>query len=274
MTEPLLVVDGLGMTYGADGRRRTRRSRRSRWRCGRASSSASSARPVRQDDDAALPVRSDEPDQRRGRRLLGKPVTKPPRAMALVFQDYSRSLLPWLDLLHNVAMPLKAQGASEGGTQPTGHRGAGVGGSRRATCSKYPWQLSGGMQQRTAIARALAYQPEILLMDEPFASVDAQTRAELEDLLLRCGRRYRHHRAARHPRHRRGGLPRRPHRRAVGGTDDGARDVDRAAGAATRPDHHQGRARSSPTCGPTCSPRSRRARRRRRRPRHPHRRWS
>jgi len=117
-------------------------------------------------------------------RLDDTPVTAPPRAMALVFQDYSRSLLPWMTVHANVVLPLKARRI------PRAHRDelardalAAVGLDGHA--HKHPWQMSGGMQQRAAIARALAYEPEILLLDEPFASVDAQTRADLEDLLLR-----------------------------------------------------------------------------------------
>ena len=78
----------------------------------------------------------------------------------------------------------------------------------------FPWQLSGGMQQRVAIARALAYQPSILLMDEPFASVDAQTRGDLEDLVLQVREEFGVTIALRHARHRRVGLSVRPDRRA------------------------------------------------------------
>ena len=110
-------------------------------------------------------------------------VTAPPRTMALVFQDYSRSLLPWMTIHDNVVLPLKASRVPRSEREALASEAlasVGLDGHGR----KYPWQLSGGMQQRAAIARALAYKPEILLLDEPFASVDAQTRADLEDLLL------------------------------------------------------------------------------------------
>ena len=121
--------------------------------------------------------------------LDGEKVSGPPEKMALVFQDYSRSLYPWMTVEQNVAFPLKHRRLPKAEMsrlvtdtlQSVGLGGAGA---------KYPWQLSGGMQQRVAIARALAYQPEILLMDEPFASVDAQTRADLEDLVLALRARY------------------------------------------------------------------------------------
>ncbi|MCP3804160.1 ABC transporter ATP-binding protein [Allokutzneria sp. A3M-2-11 16] len=120
--------------------------------------------------------------------LHGDEVRGVPDDLAVVFQDYSRSLFPWLTVQRNVEFPLKRKvsraerrARAAEALEWVGLSGAGA---------KYPWQLSGGMQQRVAIARALAYRPALLLMDEPFASVDAQTRFELEDLLLRVRREH------------------------------------------------------------------------------------
>jgi NitT/TauT family transport system ATP-binding protein len=117
----------------------------------------------------------------------GEVVLEGDRVMALVFQEYSRSLMPWLSVRKNVALPLRHKDKAER-EKLVGDAVEAVGLS--AHLDRYPWQLSGGMQQRVAIARALAYQPQILLMDEPFASVDAQTRADLEDLILEVRERY------------------------------------------------------------------------------------
>ena len=116
-------------------------------------------------------------------------VTKPHPAMAVVFQEYGRSLYPWLTVQQNVTLPLRARKLPnrEAATR-TSEALASVGLADAA--KRHPWQLSGGMQQRVAIARALACRPKILLMDEPFASVDAQTREDLEDLVLDLRDRY------------------------------------------------------------------------------------
>jgi NitT/TauT family transport system ATP-binding protein len=114
--------------------------------------------------------------------LDGRPVIGPPDGMAVVFQDYGRSLFPWMKVRQNVELPLKEKKLPGNVRKDLVERSldaVGLSGAANA----YPWQLSGGMQQRVAIARAVAYEPEVLLMDEPFASVDAQTRAELEDLV-------------------------------------------------------------------------------------------
>jgi NitT/TauT family transport system ATP-binding protein len=124
-------------------------------------------------------------------RFMGKVIKEVPVDLAFVFQEYSKSLFPWLTVRGNVAFPLKAQQARVSRKerhQVVDEALASVGLSDAV--EKYPWQLSGGMQQRVAIARALVCQPALLLMDEPFASVDAQTRAELEDLLLDVRREY------------------------------------------------------------------------------------
>jgi NitT/TauT family transport system ATP-binding protein len=121
--------------------------------------------------------------------LEGRRVTAPPAEMALVFQEYNRSLMPWASVRNNVLLPLRHKKlAKDERTRLVEDSLAAVGLSRFV--DHYPWQLSGGMQQRVAIARALAYQPAILLMDEPFASVDAQTRGDLEDLVLQVREEY------------------------------------------------------------------------------------
>jgi NitT/TauT family transport system ATP-binding protein len=120
-------------------------------------------------------------------RLAGTPVRDVPEDLAIVFQDYGRSLFPWMRVRDNVDLPLRHM------RLPTAERRertesalAEVG--LQDAMEKFPWQLSGGMQQRVAIARAVAYRPQILLMDEPFGSVDAQTRADLQDMALEVWR--------------------------------------------------------------------------------------
>ncbi|GAA1469189.1 ABC transporter ATP-binding protein [Microbacterium thalassium] len=118
----------------------------------------------------------------------GETVTEPPAKLAVIFQDYSRSLLPWMTVEKNVELPLhkaKFPKAERAALVEEALVNVGLAGKGKL----YPWEMSGGMQQRAAIARGLAYQPDVLLMDEPFAAVDAQTRIELEDLVLDMSRR-------------------------------------------------------------------------------------
>jgi NitT/TauT family transport system ATP-binding protein len=122
-------------------------------------------------------------------KFQGVRVRGVPDGLAMVFQEYGRSLLPWRTVNGNIELPLRYQPlTSEERRRRVGESLQAVG--LAGFGERYPWQLSGGMQQRVAIARALAYRPKLLLMDEPFASVDAQTRADLEDLVAEVRDRF------------------------------------------------------------------------------------
>jgi len=118
-----------------------------------------------------------------GRAALdGRTIAGPLPEMALIFQNAAASLFPWLTVLGNIRFVLRRKSGTKAEKLARATDAlAAVGLADFA--GHYPWQLSGGMQQRAALARGLAYGADILLLDEPFASVDAQTREELEDLL-------------------------------------------------------------------------------------------
>jgi nitrate/nitrite transport system ATP-binding protein len=113
----------------------------------------------------------------------GEPITEPPEGVVVVFQDYSHALLQWRTVARNVALGL--EGRVDGPARAERVREALQMVALDANADDYPWQLSGGMQQRVQIARALALAPQAMLMDEPFGALDAMTKAALQDEILR-----------------------------------------------------------------------------------------
>ncbi len=121
-------------------------------------------------------------------RLDGKLVDRPGAERGVVFQQ--GALFTWMTVLENVAFGPRARGVAAGEARDTAMRYLEMVGLK-AFAKRYPYELSGGMQQRVGIARALANDPDVLLMDEPFAALDQQTRELLQEEIKRIWKRTR-----------------------------------------------------------------------------------
>jgi NitT/TauT family transport system ATP-binding protein len=121
-------------------------------------------------------------------RMDGRLVTAPGAERGVVFQEYA--LLPWMNVLDNAALGLKLRGMPKKQRYEEARRFLAIA-NLHGVEHKFPHELSGGMKQRVAVARTLANAPEVMLMDEPFAAVDAQTRMVLQEELVRIAARSR-----------------------------------------------------------------------------------
>lgn len=126
----------------------------------------------------------------KGEVLVGdRPVKGPGPDRGVVFQNFA--LFPWKTVIDNVGFGLKMRGIPKPGRDRIAREFLALAGLTNAA-DRYPNELSGGMQQRVGVVRALANEPDVLLMDEPFASVDAQTRMTLQEELTRIWQERRH----------------------------------------------------------------------------------
>lgn len=124
-------------------------------------------------------------------RFQGQRVDEPPEGIVYLFQQYGKSLFAWRTVIDNVAFAVEHRpGMTRNAARVHSQSYLAMVGLAEFA-NKYPWQLSGGMQQRVTIARALAAQPRVLLMDEPFSSVDALTRLELHAIVLQLWQEHR-----------------------------------------------------------------------------------